>query len=213
MSTRAVDSAPSSGAGIKKKTAKKKTATSATLGKTMPPMQTTPHVSDTPGWCSDESKKLSAKAIAALDAGAGNDLNESDLLSTEGTAEFIEQKKKGDRALIQYFEEDIVDGRPAWLHPDDSDIPFSRLWMVEDAQAHVTKYGYEHFGKRLEAMHAAVNSIDKQANAVPGFDSDSACDCDEMVTVLLLGAKQPICRQNAIPALTKAGIVIQRREA
>jgi hypothetical protein len=30
--------------------------------------------------------------------------------------------------------------------------------------------------------------------------------------VLLLGAKQPICRAKCIPALIKAGIVIQRRE-
>jgi len=34
-----------------------------------------------------------------------------------------------------------------------------------------------------------------------------------MTTVLLLGHNQPICRTNAIPALTKAGIVIQRRAA
>ena len=202
-----------SSAGITK--AKKNTAASKTLGKKMPPMQATPHESDKPGWCSNESKKLSAKAIAALDAGAGNDLNESDLLSDEGTAVFIE-KKKGERTLIQYYEEDVV-GRPEWLHPDDSgvnpDITFSRLWMVEDARVHMAKYGHAHFGKRLEAMHEAINSIDVQANAVPGFDSASACDCGEMVTVLLLGATQPICRQNAIPALTKAGIVIQRREA
>ena len=50
-------------AGITK--AKKNTAASKTLGKKMPPMQATPHESDQPGWCSNESKKLSAKAIAA----------------------------------------------------------------------------------------------------------------------------------------------------
>ncbi len=35
--------------------------------KTMPAMQASKHVSDTPGWCSDPTKKMSAEVIAALD--------------------------------------------------------------------------------------------------------------------------------------------------
>lgn len=174
--------------------------------KTMPVMQSTPHESDTPGWCSDPLYKLSAKSIAALDAGAGNDLNESDLLEYEPTRDLIDKKgATGDRTLIQYFEE--------VLNPADPDQVFDRVWLVEDAQVYGTKYGYAKFGKRLLAMHAAVKVIDPQANACPGFDSASHCDAGgDVVTVLLLGKDQPLCRANCIPALNKAGIVIQRRE-
>lgn len=74
------------------------------------------------------------------------------------------------------------------------------------------RYGHAKFGTRLVAMHTAIKSIDIQCSAVPKFDYGSACDCSERITVLLLGAKQPICRSNAIPELVNAGIVIQRRE-
>jgi len=174
--------------------------------KMMPAMQSTPHESDAPGWCSDPKHKLSAKAIAALDAGAGNDLLESDLLQYEPTRELIDRKgATDDRTLVQYFEEDIVD-------PHDEEGTISRIWLLENARTHMTKYGYAKFGKRLEAMHAAIQVIEPEANACPGFDSASHCDASDKVTVLLLGKQQPICRANCIPALTKVGIVIQRRE-
>jgi hypothetical protein len=171
-------------------------------------MQSMSHESDDPGWCSNPSKKLSRAAIDAIDAGAGNDLKESDLVEYE----VLEKApgSLGDRTLVQYYEEGLADPNADPNYPDDT---ISRLWFVEDAQEHVTKYGHAKFGKRLEAMHKAAMSIDVSCNACPGFDNESACDAaGDMVTVLLLGAKQPICRTNCIPALSKAGIVIQRRE-
>ena len=77
----------------------------------------------------------------------------------------------------------------------------------------MTKYGYAKHGKRLEAMHAAIQNFSDN-DATPHFDLGSYMDaCYNKPTVLLLGHNQPICRTNAIPALTKAGIVIQRRAA
>ena len=62
-------------------------------------------------------------------------------------------------------------------------------------------------------MDAAMKCFN-ECTTCPGFDTGAFCDAAyNMTTVLLLGHNQPICRSNAIPALTKAGIVIQRREA
>ena len=77
----------------------------------------------------------------------------------------------------------------------------------------MAKYGYANHGKNLEAMHTAIGTFN-ECRGCPGFDIGSFMDAGyNMTTVLLLGHNQPICRTNAIPALTKAGIVIQRREA
>lgn len=101
----------------------------------MPEMQKTPHASDVPGWCSDPRRKMSAEAIYAIDNGAGHELRESDLYSHEGTAQYLASKQPSDdRALVQYLEKDLV------ADPKEGST-MSRFWMVEDAQAHMTKCG------------------------------------------------------------------------
>ena len=202
---------------------RKAAETSPATGKAAKPMaemQKTAHESDEPGWCSNPSLKMSAAAIAALDDGEGNDLLESDLREYCGALWLREyeitsscfDKGSDTRTLVQYCEHGFA---PPWEFDsqDDEDDTVSRLWMVEDAQKYMgMKYDYAKFGKRLEAMHEALKLIDPLCTALPGFDAPSACDSLDMVTVLLLGKNQPICRKNAIPALAKAGIVIQRRQ-
>ena len=211
--------------------------------KTMPAMQASKHVSDAPGWCSDPTKKMSAEVIAALDRKCGahvrsRGLKESDLrqyhaspLGRRGDHYFdatLLEGGSGDRTLYQVaeFHEDVQDRHAADLASreafaasslddfrDDCRDVAKKIWMIEDAEAYMTKYGYANHGKRLEAMHAAMKVFD-ECTACPGFDNGAFCDAaHNMTTVLLLGHNQPICRSNAIPALTKAGIVIQRREA
>ena len=64
-----------------------------------------------------------------------------------------------------------------------------------------TKYGYANMGTKLEAMAKDLNTRGNTA------------DYDEWTTVLLLGKDQPVCRSNCLPAMAKAGIVVQRRTA
>ena len=162
--------------------------------KTMPAMQASKHASDTPGWCSDPSLKMSPEVIAALDEQRWvSYLKMSDLreyaVDDDGWIDPNSLKGgSGDRTLYQVAEYDD-DG-------DDED---------ED--------GYANHGKNLEAMHTAIGTFN-ECRGCPGFDIGSFMDAGyNMTTVLLLGHNQPICRTNAIPALTKAGIVIQRRAA
>ena len=134
----------------------------------------------------------------------------------------------GDRTLYQVaeFHEDNEDRHAADLASreafaasslddfrDDCRDVAKKIWMIEDAEMYMTKYGYAKHGKRLEMMDAAMKCFN-ECTTCPGFDTGAFCDAAyNMTTVLLLGHNQPICRSNAIPALTKAGIVIQRREA
>ena len=67
------------------------------------------------------------------------------------------------------------------------------------------KYGYANHGKRLEAMAAAARArADGAANEPP---------LKEWPIILVLGAKQPVCRSNCLPAMNDAGIMVYRRRA
>ena len=202
--------------------------------KTMPAMQASKHASDTPGWCSDPSLKMSSQVIAALDEQRWvSYLKMSDLreyaVDDDGWIDPNSLKGgSGDRTLYQVaeFHEDVQDRHAADLASreafaasslddfrDDCRDVAKKIWMIEDAEAYMTKYGYANHGKRLEVMDAAMKCFN-EGTTCPGFDTGSYVDAAyNMTTVLLLGHNQPICRSNAIPALTKAGIVIQRREA
>ena len=180
--------------------------------KTMPAMQASKHASDTPGWCSDPSLKMSAQVIAALDEQRWiSYLKMSDLreyaVDDDGWIDPNSLKGgSGDRTLYQVAEYDD-DG------DDEDEDRANKIWMIEDAEVYMAKYGYANHGKNLEAMHTAIGTFN-ECRGCPGFDIGSFMDAGyNMTTVLLLGHNQPICRSNAIPALTKAGIVIQRREA
>jgi hypothetical protein len=180
--------------------------------KTMPAMQASKHVSDAPGWCSDPTKKMSAETIAALDLCTQSStahVKESDLPDADNNFNFVPvEGATGDRTLIQ-----IADFHTVELAGRGPVELAKKIWMIEDAEAYMAKYGYAKHGKRLEAMHESMKSFN-ECNYTPGFDGGAFMDAGyDMTTVLLLGHNQPICRTNAIPALTKAGIVIQRREA
>ena len=73
----------------------------------------------------------------------------------------------------------------------------SELVLIEDAQKYAAKYGYANDGKRLEAMVAAVRTRKDLKGAA--------------AVILLLGAQQPVCRTNCLPAMHVAGITVHRR--
>ena len=76
------------------------------------------------------------------------------------------------------------------------------IYFVEDAQRYEAKYGHAKFGKKLELMAADINQRGR---------SGMLGDANEWTILLLLGRHQPVCRSGCLPAMAKAGIVVQRR--
>ena len=79
-----------------------------------------------------------------------------------------------------------------------------RVYFVEDAQRYEAKYGHAKYGKKLELM---AKDIDRGR----GGAACSMLGADKWTVVLLLGRHQPVCRSGCLPAMAKAGIVVQRR--
>ena len=79
-----------------------------------------------------------------------------------------------------------------------------RVYFVEDAQRYEAKYGHAKYGKKLELM---AKDIDRGR----GGAACSTLGADKWTVVLLLGRHQPVCRSGCLPAMAKAGIVVQRR--
>ena len=84
------------------------------------------------------------------------------------------------------------------VNPDEA----RRVYFVEDAQRYGAKYGHAKSGKKLELM---AKDIDRRGGTCM---LDGA---DNWTVVLLLGRHQPVCRSGCLPAMAKAGIVVQRR--
>ena len=101
--------------------------------KTMPAMQASKHASDTPGWCSDPSLKMSPEVIAALDEQRWvSYLKMSDLreyaVDDDGWIDPNSLKGgSGDRTLYQVAEYDD-DG------DDEDEDRANKIWMIEDAK-------------------------------------------------------------------------------
>ena len=153
--------------------------------KKMPPMQSTPHASDAAGWCSDPSLKLSPAMLVDLDLNGGV----QSLLEPGGVGQcnFPDVPGMSDRWVFQ-------------VNPEEA----GRVYFVEDAQRYEAKYGHAKYGKKLELM---AKDIDRGRG-------DAACStlgADKWTVVLLLGRHQPVCRSGCLPAMAKAGIVVQRR--
>ena len=153
--------------------------------KKMPPMQSTPHASDAAGWCSDPSLKLSPAMLVDLDLNGGV----QSLLEPGGVGQcnFPDVPGMSDRWVFQ-------------VNPEEA----GRVYFVEDAQRYEAKYGHAKYGKKLELM----------AKDIERGRGDAACStlgADKWTVVLLLGRHQPVCRSGCLPAMAKAGIVVQRR--
>ena len=156
--------------------------------KKMPPMQSTPHASDAAGWCSDPSLKLSPAMLVNLDLNGGvGQCNFPDGPGGVGQCNFPDVPGMSDRWVFQ-------------VNPEEA----GRVYFVEDAQRYEAKYGHAKYGKKLELM---AKDIDRGRG-------DAACStlgADKWTVVLLLGRHQPVCRSGCLPAMAKAGIVVQRR--
>ena len=156
--------------------------------KKMPPMQSTPHASDAAGWCSDPSLKLSPAMLVNLDLNGGvGQCNFPDGPGGVGQCNFPDVPGMSDRWVFQ-------------VNPEEA----GRVYFVEDAQRYEAKYGHAKYGKKLELM---AKDIDRGR----GGAACSMLGADKWTVVLLLGRHQPVCRSGCLPAMAKAGIVVQRR--
>lgn len=185
--------------------------------KTMPPMQKVPHASDKPGWrCANTLEKLgyawpdgwehlhfSLEVVAEV-AGGGHDkwgipvpvpISEHDLVGS------------GNRTILKVHIPDMDSS----FHDEDTSLmrtsihdDLGSFFLVEDAQAYNEKYGYANHGKRLEAMAAAARQCKEIKEGEPPLS--------QWPVLLVLGATQPICRANCLPAMQKAGIYVYRRK-
>ena len=158
--------------------------------KKMPPMQATPHASDAAGWCSDPSLKLSPAMLADLDLNGG-----------VGQCNFPDVPGMSDRWVFQ-------------VNPEEA----GRVYFVEDAQRYGVKYEHAN-GKKLELMADDIFRT-RQARADVAEDMDQRGQPElvepqqqqqKWTILLLLGRHQPVCRLGCLPAMAKAGIVVQRR--
>ena len=155
--------------------------------KKMPPMQSTPHASDAAGWCSDPSLRLSPARLADLESifkCAGN--------SHMGFhMKFPDVPGMSDRWVFQVNPKDEVG---------------ARVYFVEDAQRYGAKYGHAKYGKKLELMAEDINQRCR-SGMLDGIGEPEI----PWTILLLLGRHQPVCRSGCLPAMAKAGIVVQRR--
>ena len=94
-----------------------------------------------------------------------------------------------------------------------------RVYFVEDAQRYGVKYEHAKYGKKLELMADDIFRT-RQARADVAEDMDQRGRPErvepqqqqqEWTILLLLGRHQPVCRLGCLPAMAKAGIVVQRR--
>ena len=155
--------------------------------KKMPPMQSTPHASDAAGWCSDPSLKLSPAMLVDLDLNGGV----QSLLEPGGVGQcnFPDVPGMSDRWVFQ-------------VNPEEA----GRVYFVEDAQRYEAKYGHAKYGKKLELMAEDINQRCR-SGMLDGIGEPEI----PWTILLLLGRHQPVCRSGCLPAMAKAGIVVQRR--
>ena len=192
--------------------------------KQMPPMQTTPHASDAAGWCSDPSLRLSPAMLADLESIEALPALPAHLVA-HGHVRPGLTRRGGPRpdgfhgGVVQLCRfPDLPGMSDRWVfqvNPEEA----GRVYFVEDAQRYGAKYGHAKYGKKLELMAEDIfRTRQARADVAEGIDErgqpefvEQQQQQQERTILLLLGRHQPVCRSGCLPAMAKAGIVVQRR--
>ena len=159
-------------------------------------MQASKHASDTPGWCSDPSLKMSPEVIAALDEQRWvSYLKMSDLreyaVDDDGWIDPNSLKGgSGDRTLYQVAEYDD-DG------DDEDEDRANKIWMIEDAE-YMAKYGIDN----VRGGTFSQATLSDAQRVVPGIARSGG-------TGLVRGANLRHCMPSETNRLVSASVVLR----